>query len=707
MMQTRNATRRRPVLVLFLWLLAALPLQAQTSSPAGRWEGAITLPGARLAFHVDLEQAAAGWAGRITIPQQGARDLPLEDVLVEGATLSFRIPGVPGDPTFRGTLAEDGRSISGTMTQGGQTFPVSLERVDPPAAAAAAALHDFDAWLEAAMEAWKVPGMGIAIVRNGEVVLSRGYGVRDVAARQPVTERTLFAIGSSSKAFTTLAMGQLVDEGKLGWEEPAWRYLPGLRLHDEYVSLRLTPLDMVTHRSGLPRHDLAWYNASDYDDAAVLARLPDFVPNRQLRQQFQYNNHMYALAGQLVARVDGRSWEESVRTRIFEPLGMRRSNFSVLQMQADPDHALPYGEAADTLRRLNFRSLSGAIAPAGAINSSAEEMAAWVLLHLNGGRVGERQVVNQSTLRYLYTPHMVISALPPEPELSPRTYGAGWFLDSYRGHFRVEHGGNIDGFSALVAFFPHDGLGIVALANKNGTPLPQFVVRNVADRMLGLPIKDWSGEAVARQAAARERARESQQRAAAARVTGTRPAHPLAAYAGDYEHPAYGRIHIAHAGNRLSARYNAIDTPLEHWHFEVFNGLENPVDPAFRNMKFTFQTNLEGKVDGVVVPFEPSVDPIVFRRSADVQLTDSAYVARFAGEYRLGEQAVTVTRSGARLSVTLPNQPTYELEPGRDNEFALRGMTGFRVQFVMDGRGRVTEMVFKQPNGHFPARRVD
>ena len=576
--------------------------------------------------------------------------------------------------------------------------------------ATAQALNGFDAQIEKAMSDLLVPGTAVGIVRGGKLVWAKGFGHRDVATKKPVTPQTIFAIGSASKAFTTFTMAKLVDEGRMEWDKPAATYLPGLRLHDEYATSHITPRDMVTHRSGLPRHDLAWYNNTELDVAGIAIRLGEFRPNRELRQTFQYNNLMFATAGHLVSRLTNKPWEDAVREMIFAPLGMRSSNFSVTESQKSPDHALPYGEAKDTLRVLSFRNITN-IAPAGSINSNIEDMAKWVALQLSDGTFEGKRVINKPTLNEMHTPQMVIASYPTEPMISPSSYGLGWFVDTYRGHYRVHHGGNIDGFSALVSFFPHDDVGIVVLTNKNGTPLPELTVRHIADRLFDLKPRDWYTEAAGRRRIQLAQARESTERSKAERVAGTKPAHALTDYAGEYGHPGYGLVRVTHKpgtdGGQLSFRFNNIETPLEHWHYEVFNGLENPGDRTFNNFKVVFITDRDGQVAGLEATMDANVEPIVFPRRPDPQLADAKYLQKFVGKYTLGTNPVQVALIGNRLTATLVGQPTYDLIPMRNNTFELKTLKGYRVQFVLDETGKVKEAVFKQPNGIFPAKRAE
>jgi len=254
-------------LLVLLAAAAAMAFSAvDVPSPQGRWQGAIDLPGQKLDVLVRISAGEGGvWSGGIDIPAQGARNLPLGGFDVARGSVRFSITGIPGDPTFRGTLAADGATLAGEFTQGGQTFQFRLARAADTAVSSAKVLDGFDAFdsfVDGALKTWNVPGLAVAIIKDGEVVLAKGYGLRDVKRNLPVTPDTLFAIGSATKAFTVMSLGVLVDDGKLDWDTPVHAYLPAFALQDQCASAGMTPRDLVTHRSGLPRHDLVWYNAT-------------------------------------------------------------------------------------------------------------------------------------------------------------------------------------------------------------------------------------------------------------------------------------------------------------------------------------------------------------------------------------------------------------------------------------------------------------
>lgn len=698
-MQSPLRFRAALAAVLLTVLALTLPVLAAETGPAGHWEGEIQIPGTKLGIDVDLSQADGAWKGDISIPLQNAKDLPLTNVKVDGAAVSFEIQGIPGTPTFNGTLAADGAKIAGDFTQGGGKFPFELRRGAPPAEAAKSALDGYDAFVDKTIQDFKVPGLALAIVKGGEVVYAKGFGYRDVEKKLPVTADTLFAIGSSTKAFTTLTMATLVDEGKLDWDKPVRTFLPGFQMYSPETTAMITPRDLVTHRSGLPRHDLIWYNNFTNSRKEIVERLRYLEPNEQLRAKWQYNNLMFLTAGYLIESITGKTWEDNVRERIFSPLGMARSNFSVAESQKDPDYALPYKEDDDDkIVLMPFRDIT-MIGPAGSINSSANEMAKWVQLHLSNGTVGGKKILGPATLADLHAPQMVIGAPSDRPEITPGSYALAWFVDGYRGHTRVEHGGNIDGFSALVTFLPQDDLGLVILTNKNGTGVPELIARHTIDRFLKLDPIDWTGEALAKREKGKEVSKEAKAKKESVRKTGTKPAHKLAEYAGDYENPGYGPLKVAVAGDHLELTYNGITSPLEHWHYEVWSGKEGATDPTFEDLKFQFQGDVNGNVSGVSAQFEPQVKDIVFTKKPDARLFDAAYLARYVGEYELAGQTAVIGLTGNVLTLNLPGSPTLHLEPTVGGDFVLKEYRIIGVAFTEDAKGNVTGARFNQPEG--------
>lgn len=673
-------------------------------TPEGSWKGEIKIPGSPLAVEVHLAVNQGVWSGAITIPAQQLRGLVLESVTVEESSVSFVIPGIPGDPGYRGDLGEAGDVIAGTFSQGGYTFRLDLTR-DTTGDATLAALDGFEKFVEEAMTTFQVPGAAVAIVKDDRVLLARGFGFRDLEAKEPVTADTLFAIGSATKAFTSFLLATLVDEGVMAWDTPVRRYLPWFALADSSMSERLTPRDLVTHRSGLPRHDLVWYNNLTASREELVRRLAHLPASADLRERYQYNNMMFLTAGVLAESLTCATWEEAVRARILDPLGMTSTNFSVVDSQAAADHALPYRERDGKVERIPFRDIS-TVGPAGSINSTANDMTRWLRMQLGGGRFEGRTVVERAVLAETHRPHMVTEGTPERADISPATYGLGWFTDTYRGHARIHHGGAIDGFLTMVSMLPRDGIGMVVMVNMNGSPLPELLVRSAFDRLLGLEPVDWVGDAASRRERAREADREAREKGDTFRRTGTRPARGLADYAGTYHHPGYGEVVVRTAGRGLEVEYNGIVAPLEHWHFEVFNGVRGGADETLADIKFQFRDDVRGNVAAVAAALEPAVDEVVFRRRPDAWMSDPKALERLTGTYQLPTVAVRVALRGTALTLFIPGQPVRELVPMLGEEFAVKGATVARVRFDEDARTGEVSLVLDQPGRVYTAPRT-
>ena len=512
-----------------------------------------------------------------------------------------------------------------------------------PAAAAREPYPGFDAYVDAALKTWQVPGLALALVRNDSVVYARGYGVRELGKPAPVDARTVFAIGSSSKAFTAAAVAMLADEQKVRLDAPAATYLPGFQLFDPYASRELTVRDLLSHRSGLARGELVWYG-SGYDRDEILRHVRFLPPSWSFRSQFGYQNIMYVAAGQVVAHTANASWDDFVARRIFTPLGMTSSSTSLRALAGRTDLATPHALADDSavvtsagparvgptnvgpanagaasvgpgvVRPVVWRNIDNA-GPAGSINSTVLDMAQWVRLQLGDGLYGGRRLVSRRMMAEMHTPQIVVPLDTASKRVNPAThfstYGMGWFLEDYRGREVWHHGGNVDGFTALVAMLPEEKLGLVILTNMNGTGLPTALMRRVFDLHLGGPARDWSGDLRRRAEEQRIRARAGSAKLEAQRVPNTRPSLPLSAYAGTYVDSLYGTVTVREDGGTLQMAFGPTwHGELRHWHFDIFRSrFDTPVlGPFF----VEFHPNAQAKVDEVQL--ELVGVPTTFRR---------------------------------------------------------------------------------------------
>jgi CubicO group peptidase (beta-lactamase class C family) len=417
-----------------------------------------------------------------------------------------------------------------------------------PAAAQPAPLRPLDAYVTRALPAWEAPGLAIAVVKDGAMIYARGWGVRELGKPDPVDGNTLFAVGSTSKAFTAALLGMLVDEGKVSWDDPVTRHLPGFQLYDPYVTRELTIRDLLTHRSGLSRGDRLWA-ASGFSREEVLRRERFLKPSWGFRAQYGYQNVMFLAAGELAGRVAGMSWDDAVRQRIFEPLGMVRTRTSVVPLAGMENVATPHERIDEKVTPVPWMNIDN-IGPAGSINSSVSEMAQWVRLQLGQGTYGGKKLLEPKTVREMHTLQMHQRPSETDDSLFATEshlmgYGFAWSLRDYRGYKLVSHGGAIRGMRAQVAMIPEKQVGVVVLTNVAESSLPTAMAYKVLDLMLGAPPKDWSALYLAETKKARARAADERQKTVAGRVANTAPTLALEKYAGTYADSLYGSITIA------------------------------------------------------------------------------------------------------------------------------------------------------------------
>ncbi len=474
------------------------------------------------------------------------------------------------------------------------------------------ALEGFDGFVASSMAELKVPGLAVAVVKDGRLIYARGFGWRDLEKKLPVTPHTLFGIGSCSKAFTATTMGILVDEDRLDWDKPVRTYLPDFVLADPVASERLTPRDLISHRSGLPRHDNVWIRTA-FTCQELYDRLRFLEFSRDIRQVYQYNNLMVMTAGYLVGRIAGTSWEDFAKARILDPLGMTETDFSTDDSRKADDFSRSYTLVKGQVEEFPFYN-ADALGPAGSINSSALDMSRWVLANLNKGRYGEaldKSLISEKTLAQIHAPQTVVPDMPRYAELFYASYGMGWRITAYRGHPLVSHGGAIMGYSAQVSLLPRDGIGVVLLNNLEDTALNGPLAYNILDRLLGLEPVDWMKrvrEDAARSSAEAEKAKPERDKD---RKPGTTPSHPLADYVGAYEHPAYGTVTVSMTDGALRAAYHQRSFVLDHFHYDVFKMRSDWMGVEHR---IAFTLDDQGDVAAMEIPFEPSVKDIVFAR---------------------------------------------------------------------------------------------
>ena len=459
--------------------------------------------------------------------------------------------------------------------------------------------NGLDAAIERARTTFNVPGIGLAIIKGDSVIYAKGYGVRTLGQNTPVDGQTIFAIGSSSKAFTAAALAILADEGKVRWDDPVTRYLPEFEMYDSYASKELRLRDLVTHRSGLMRGDMLWYGTS-LSREEILRRIRFLKPTWSLRTQFGYQNLMFLTAGQVSAKLEGKSWDDVIRDRFFVPLEMRNASTTVRSLTAMNNVASPHVRLNDTLQAITYRNIDN-IAPAGSINASAVEMGNWVRMWLANGKFRGKQILSPAQVAEATTPQFIIND-PTWKLLSAGTadfltYGFGWVVQDYRGNKLVHHGGNIDGMSALVSFVPRSDVGFVVLTNLNGTMATTAVTYDLVDRFLGLERRDWTAEFKKLTDRFQAQGDSAARRREASRAKDSKPSLALTEYAGTFTDSLYGGITVRHENGDLvltSELRQGVSAKLEHWHYDTFRARWS--EPRLGTTTVTFGLGADARV---------------------------------------------------------------------------------------------------------------
>lgn len=474
-----------------------------------------------------------------------------------------------------------------------------------PAQPQSAPPSDLDAYVARALKTFEVPGLSIAIVKDGKTILAKGYGVRKLGASTPVDENTLFGIGSNTKAFTSAALASLVDAHKISWDDPVYQRLPGFQMYDPYVSHEMTIRDLLTHRSGmgLGEGDLLFWPHTTYTRDDIIYRLRFMKPASSFRSHFAYDNLMYIAAGQILPAVTGQSWEDYIREKILVPLGMNATNLSNAAFKPTDDYAFPHSKVDGRLQVIEFVNLDNA-GPAGSINSSATEMAKWVTLQLAHGKFpnSEQRLFSEAQSREMWSPQTILPTGDrpgPLAALSPKfaDYALGWGLRDYHGRKLVGHAGGVAGFVSRVMLVPEENLGVVVLTNAEQSGAFDSILYHVLDHYLGVPPTDWI--------TAFKDSRDEQEKAAMQLMTDSdkrkdamKAPLPLTEYAGVYHDAWYGPATIRLEKDQLV--FTLDHTPkaiadLQIWQYDTFKAHFR--DRTIEDALVTFALNAAGRVD--------------------------------------------------------------------------------------------------------------
>jgi CubicO group peptidase (beta-lactamase class C family) len=474
------------------------------------------------------------------------------------------------------------------------------------ATAPAAVPADLDAYVARSMKAFDVPGIAVAIVKDGKVVMAKGYGLRKMGESAPVDENTLFGIGSNTKAFTTAALATLVDEGKISWDDKVFERLPGFTMYDPYVSHEMTIRDLLTHRSGmgLGEGDLLFWPHTTYSRDEIIYKLRFMKPASSFRSRFAYDNLLYIAAGQIIPAVTGKSWEQYVTEKILQPLGMKTTNLSNTHFLAGANYAFPHSKIGGPLRPIEFVPLDNA-APAGSINSSVAEMSRWMILQLNRGKFpdSDARLFSEQRSREMWSAQTILPTRERSGDigkLAPKfaSYALGWGLQDYQGRKLVGHTGGVAGFVSRVMLVPEENLGIVILTNAEESYAFESIMYHVLDSYFGIGKTDWVN-VLHQSVEKREKdAAEEMNKQSGKRAADSKSALAPEKYAGKYEDAWYGPATIKVENGKLI--FSLDHTPaavgdMEHWQYDTFKVTwrDRTVEDAF----VTFSLNAEGTID--------------------------------------------------------------------------------------------------------------
>ncbi|MCG1035918.1 serine hydrolase [Polaribacter sargassicola] len=565
-----------------------------------------------------------------------------------------------------------------------------------------------DKKLTALQEVTKTVGFSVAIVKENEVIYSKGFGYSNLEKKIKTDENTLFAIGSSSKAFTVALLGIMEEEKGLSFNDSPKKYIPELNFYNKELNNEVTILDMISHRTGLPRHDFSWYLFPIENKDSLLARVKYHKPFTGIRKQWYYNNFMYLAQGIITEKLTNKSWEENIRERFFKPLNMSRSNLNIKELQNTTNVSKGYVlENFTTNKVIPYYNIA-AISPAGSINSSAKEMSNWLKVWLNDGKFNDNQILPKKYIQKAMNPLMLVgSGIADEkfPDQHLNSYGFAWFTSSYKGHYRLEHGGNIDGFSANVALFPTDKIGIVVLTNQDSSALPTLVRNAISDEVLDLEKTDWKTyyeEKIDKLKQSQKKAKENEKSSI---ILNTKPSHSLIEYAGKYNHPGYGDFKIKLQNDSLFAHFTIKKMYLSHKHYDVFIPYiieDNKLDTiSDLGIYFNFQTNNLGDISSTKLKLEPTLDDIIFKRTPEEVDITKEILNKYVGLYSLSGTELKIFLKEENLMLFVPGQPEYTLTPIKENEFMIKGLTGYKARFEVNKS--TLNLVLIQPNGTFTA----
>jgi CubicO group peptidase (beta-lactamase class C family) len=560
-------------------------------------------------------------------------------------------------------------------------------------------LEGFDGYMAKVLKDWNGPGIGVGVVVGDTLVFAKGYGYRDYEKKLSFTSGTVCPIASNTKLFTAVAAGMLVDEGKLTWDKPVRESVPSVRFYNDQLNSTVTLRDMLSHRTGITRHDTIWYK-SDFTRPELFDRLKYLEPQEPIRETFLYNNLMYAAAGYMIELQSGKTWEQFVNDRILEPLEMKSTGYSIGHMLKQPEHGVGFTEKRDSfdLYRIPYYEDIAGVAPCGAIVSNITDLSHWLIALMNDGKYNGKQVLPADVLKQTLQPAIGLPNTGAEQrgywEVLNSAYGMGRQTAVYRGHLMTFHGGDLPGFHSQVSFLPKERMGVIVFVIGNHTaPLYNLITYNVYERLLGLDTTPWIQRGLDIRLKGKEASKQARKKAGEDRVTDTKPSHALADYAGDYENPAYGILKIGLKDNRLQFDFHKIRMPMTHFHYDRFDTLD---DEENGKWSVNFRTNPQGDIEQAVM----SLDEAEAAFTRKPEKLDAELLMKMAGSYETptGTKIQVTYQDKSGLSLVAPGAPPLPLNRVKGTRFRTPQFSDVIFEFVVEN-GQVTALKQRQPSG--------
>lgn len=562
-------------------------------------------------------------------------------------------------------------------------------------------LAGFDDYMVQTPKDWNGPGIGVGIVVDDKLVFAKGYGYRDYEKKLPVTPGTVFQIASNSKLFTAVSAGMLVEEGKLTWDKPVRDSVPSIRFYNDQLGNNVTLRDMLSHRTGITRHDNLWYK-SGFTRKELFDRVQYLEPQAPMRQTFLYNNLMYAATGQIIELQSGKTWEQFVTDRILDPLEMKSTGFTIDYLRAQPEHGVGFTEKREgfDLYKIPYYEDQAGVGPAGAIVSNINDMSHWLIALMNQGKYKGKQVLPAEVLKATLQPAIAMPNTAVEQmgywELLNSAYGMGRWTGSYRGHFLAYHGGDLPGFHSQVSFMPKERIGVIVFVIGNHIqPLYNMVSYNVYERLLGMDQTPWTERGLKTRLKAKDAAVKARQKAGEDRVADTRPSHALADYVGEYESLAYGIVKIGFSAGALQFDFHKVALPLTHFHYDRFDTAD---DEELGKHSVNFRTNPQGDVDQAVMSLDEA--EVAFVRKPEK--LDPVLLTRMAGVYETptGTTVQVTYQEKTGLALVSPGAPPVMLQRVKGTRFRSPQFADMIFEFVVEG-DQVKAMKQKSPGAEY------